>query len=206
MANHHILDSHGTDISEQDNWFALYTDNLPDSIALKEVTLIELLQKQDKPEVIIPLADLLDGEGAVAGGLVKEVYELIAERSSRLGVWITADTDTDMLTALSDLLLKQSLIVIHIPKFADGRGFSFVQTLRQLGYKDEIRVAGEFGRDQIAYLLRVGVDSFALTAQEVHPDAANVGLNIEQAFTALASSYDGRRAADLPMFSGLAGS
>ncbi|WP_367107402.1 DUF934 domain-containing protein [uncultured Psychrobacter sp.] len=202
MANHHILDSKGVDVSAKDTWQALCTDNLPDSIALSEITLLELLHKQEKPEVLVPLADLLDSTGVLAGGLIKEVYELIEQHSSHHGVWITADTDTDVLTALSELLLKQALIVIHFPKFADGRGFSFVQTLRQLGYQDEIRVAGEFGRDQIAYLLRVGVDSFVLSEHDVHPDSK---FDIEQAFTALASSYDGRRAADLPMFAGLFG-
>ena len=127
----------------------------------------------------MPLADLLNTEGALAGGLMNEVYELIVQHSSHLGVWITADTDADVLSKLSELLLKQTLIVIHVPKFADGRGFSFVQTLRQLGYKKEIRVAGEFGRDQIAYLLRVGVDSFVLTEHDVHPDSK---FHIEQAF------------------------
>ncbi|WP_435948901.1 DUF934 domain-containing protein [Psychrobacter sp. DM8] len=199
MANHHILDSKGVDVSIDDTWQALATDNLPDSIGLSEITLLELLQRQEKPEVIVPLNDLLGNEGLLASGLVKEVYTLIEQHSSRLGVWITADTDADVLSAVSELLLQQSLIVIHVPKFADGRSFSFVQTLRQLGYKDEIRVAGEFGRDQIAYLLRVGVDSFVLGEHDVHPDST---FNIEQAFTALASSYDGRRAADLPMFAG----
>lgn len=199
MANHHILDSKGVDVSAKDTWQALCTDNLPDSIALSEITLLELLQRQEKPEVIVPLTDLLDSEGVLASGLVKEVYALIEQHSSRLGVWITADTDADVLSAVSELLLQQSLIVIHVPKFADGRSFSFVQTLRQLGYKDEIRVAGEFGRDQIAYLLRVGADSFVLNEHDVHPDST---FDIEQAFSALASSYDGRRAADLPMFAG----
>ncbi|MGP4714264.1 MULTISPECIES: DUF934 domain-containing protein [unclassified Psychrobacter] len=199
MANHHILDSKGVDVSIDDTWQALATDNLPDSIGLSEITLLELLHRQEKPEVIVPLTDLLSDKGLLASGLVKEVYTLIEQHSSRLGVWITADTDADVLSAVSELLLQQSLIVIHVPKFADGRSFSFVQTLRQLGYKDEIRVAGEFGRDQIAYLLRVGVDSFVLSEHDVHPDST---FNIEQAFTALASSYDGRRATDLPMFAG----
>lgn len=199
MANHHILDSQGGDISAQDNWLALSTDTLPDGIALSEITLLELLHRQEKPEVIVPLADLLNTEGALAGGLMNEVYELIVQHSSHLGVWITADTDADVLSKLSELLLKQTLIVIHVPKFADGRGFSFVQTLRQLGYKKEIRVAGEFGRDQIAYLLRVGVDSFVLSEHDVHPDSK---FHIEQAFTALASSYGGRDASALPMFAG----
>lgn len=197
MANHHILDSSGVDISAQDSWHALTTDTLPDGIASIELTLLELLQKQEKPDVLVPLADLLDGSGARATGLVKEVYELIVQHSSSTGLWVTADTDTEALAALSELLLTQTLIVIHVPKFADGRGFSFAQTLRQIGYQGEIRVAGAFGRDQIAYLLRVGVDSFVLSEHDLQSD-----FDISQAFTALASSYDGRRATDLPMFAG----
>lgn len=199
MANHHILDSHGVDISAQDCWHALTTDTLPDGIASVELTLLELLHKQEKPDVLVPLADLLDGSGVLASGLVKEVYDLIKQHSSHIGLWVTADTDTEALAALSDLLLKQALIVIHVPKFADGRGFSFAQTLRQLGYQGEIRAAGAFGRDQIAYLLRVGVDSFVLSEHDMQADSE---FSIDQAFTALASSYDGRNAADLPMFAG----
>lgn len=199
MGNHHILDSHGVDISHQDSWHALSTETLPDGIAAIDLTLLELLQRQEKPGVLVPLADLLDGSGALATGLVKEVYELIVQHSSRLGLWLTADTDADALTALSEMLLQQALIVIHVPKFADGRNFSFAQTLRQIGYQGEIRVAGEFGRDQIAYLLRVGVDSFVLSEHDMQPDSK---FSIDQAFTALASSYDGRNAADLPMFAG----
>ena len=199
MANHHILDSHGVDISHKDSWHALTTDTLPDGIASIDLTLLELLQRQEKPDVLVPLADLLDGSGALASGLVKEVYELIVQHSSRIGLWVTADTDANALTELSELLIKKALIVIHVPKFADGRNFSFAQTLRQMGYQGEIRVAGEFGRDQIAYLLRVGVDSFVLSEHDMQPDSK---FSIDQAFTALASSYDGRNAADLPMFAG----
>ncbi len=64
MANHHILDSHGVDISHTDSWHALTTDKLPDGIASIDLTLLELLHKQEKPDVLVPLADLLDGWGA----------------------------------------------------------------------------------------------------------------------------------------------
>jgi len=195
MGNHHILNSIGIDVSAKDNWQALSTAQLPDGIALSHITLLELLHKQEKLDVIVPLTDLLDSKGVLAGGLSHEVYELLAHHTSRLGVWLTADTDADALAGLSEFLLAQSLIVIHVPLFADGRDFSFAQTLRQLGYEGEIRMAGKFGRDQIAYLLRVGADSFVLCEHDVRS-------NISQAFTALASSYDGRNAAELPMFAG----
>ena len=195
MGNHHVLNSHGIDISSKDNWQALSTAQLPDGIALSHITLLELLHKQEKINVIVPLTDLLDAKGSLAGGLSHEVYELLTHHTGRLGIWLSANTDADALAGLSEFLLAQSLIVIHVPLFADGRDFSFAQTLRQLGYEGEIRIAGKFGRDQIAYLLRVGVDSFVLCEHDIRS-------NISQAFTALASSYDGQDASKLPMFAG----
>ncbi|WP_201618055.1 DUF934 domain-containing protein [Psychrobacter urativorans] len=195
MGNHHILNSQGLDISSDDTWYALTTAELPDGIALTDISLLELLHKQDKPDVIVPLTDLLSATGTLAGGLLQQLFALLTEHTSCLGVWVTADTDSDALAGLSEFLLAQALIVIHVPTFVDGRSFSFVQTLRQLGYSGEIRMAGAFGRDQIAYLLRVGVDSFILNEHDNKPD-------ITQAFTALASAHAGRSAASLPMFTG----
>lgn len=197
MGNHHVLDSDGIDISENDTWLALSTDELPDGIALTHISLVELLQKQEKLEVILPLTDLLDNEGKIAGGLLQQLRELVHQHASRVGVWVTSDSDTDILVGVPEFLLQQELIVIHVPVFTDGRGFSYAQTLRQIGYEGEIRMAGKFGRDQIAYLLRAGVDSFVLSEHDMQSIS-----DISQAFNALASSYDGRNAAALPMFSG----
>ncbi len=197
MGNHHVLDSDGIDISENDTWLALSTDELPDGIALSHISLVELLQKQEKLEVILPLTDLLDNEGKIAGGLLQQLRELVSQHASRVGVWVTSDSDTDILVGVPEFLLQQELIVIHVPVFTDGRGFSYAQTLRQIGYEGEIRMAGKFGRDQIAYLLRAGVDSFVLSEHDMQSIS-----DISQAFNALASSYDGRNSAALPMFSG----
>ena len=200
MGNHHVLNSQGVDISRTDTWQALTTAELPDGVALTELSLSELLHKQDKPDILIPLTDLLKPTGELAGGLLQQVYALLTEHTSRLGLWMTANTDTNALAGLRDFLLTQAMIVIHVPAFADGRGFSFAQTLRQIGYKGEIRMAGAFGRDQIAYLLRVGADSFVLSEHDVQSGADG---GISQAFTALASAYDGQDASALPMFSGV---
>lgn len=195
MANHNLLNRDGLNIDEQDTWYALTVDNLPDGIALTEIALTELLQKQQKVDLLVPLADLLDASGQLAAGLLQQVYALLASHTSRLGVWLTSDTDADKLAGLSDFLLTQALIVIHVPAFTDGRGFSYAHTLRQLGYQGEIRMAGAFGRDQIAYLLRSGADSFLLDNQDLQSN-----FDITQAFTALASSYNGQDASKLPMF------
>ena len=197
MANHHVLNEQGENISQNDHWLALNTNELPDGIALTHISLLELLQKQEKLEVLLPLSDLLDAKGNIAGGLLQQVHELLAQHASRFGVWVTSDSDTEVLTRIPEFLLQQDLIVIHVPAFTDGRGFSFAQTLRQIGYEGEIRMAGNFGRDQIAYLLRAGADSFVISAHDLQSIS-----DISQAFNALASSYDGRNAADLPMFAG----
>ena len=197
MGNHHLFNSDGIDISQNDHWLALSTNELPDGIALTHISLLELLQKQEKLDVLLPLSDLLDAKGNIAGGLLQQVRELLSEHTSRFGVWVTSDSDTEVLTRIPEFLLQQDLIVIHVPAFTDGRGFSFAQTLRQIGYDGEIRMAGKFGRDQIAYLLRAGADSFVINEHDLQSIS-----DISQAFNALASSYDGRNVADLPMFAG----
>lgn len=197
MGNHHVLNSKGIDIGPSDTWLALNTDELPDGIALSHISLLELLHKQEKFDIVLPLTDLLNAEGKLAGGLLQQLNELLTEHASRVGVWVTSDNDTDTLVGLSEFLLKQDLIVIHVPAFTDGRGFSYAQTLRQIGYQGEIRMAGKFGRDQIAYLLRAGADSFVLSEHDMKSIS-----DISQAFNALASSYDGRDASALPMFAG----
>ena len=123
MANHHVLDSHGADISGEDTWQALATAQLPDGIALSSLTLLELLHKQEKVDVLVPLADLLNADGKLANGLLAQVLDILKQHSSRLGVWITSNTDADDLPDVKDFLLTQDLIVIHVPSFADGRGF-----------------------------------------------------------------------------------
>ena len=197
MANHHVLNSKGADISQRDTWLALSTNELPDGIALSDISLTELLHKQEKLDVLLPLSDLLDAKGNIAAGLSQQLRELLAEHASGMGVWVTSDSDTEVLTQVPEFLLQQELIVIHVPAFTDGRGFSFAQTLRQLGYNGEIRMAGKFGRDQIAYLLRAGADSFVVNEHDMQSIS-----DISQAFNALASSYDGRDASALPMFAG----
>ena len=197
MGNHHVLNNKGVDISQNDTWLALNTDELPDGIALSHISLLELLHKQEKFDIVLPLMDLLNADGKLAGGLLKQLSDLLTEHASRVGVWVTSDNDTETLVGLSEFLLQQDLIVIHVPAFTDGRGFSYAQTLRQIGYEGEIRIAGKFGRDQIAYLLRAGADSFVLSEHDMKSIS-----DISQAFNALASSYDGRDASALPMFVG----
>jgi uncharacterized protein (DUF934 family) len=71
---------------------------------------------------------------------------------------------------------RLTLVAIHFPKFADGRGYSSAVLLRtRYGYRGELRAVGDVGRDQLFYLKRCGFDSFAL-APHRDPHAALASL------------------------------
>lgn len=62
---------------------------------------------------------------------------------------------------LAEDLATLPLIVLDMGPFTDGRSFSQARILRdRLGYAGEIRVRGDFLRDQIFFLNRVGVNAF----------------------------------------------
>ncbi|SMF96700.1 Uncharacterized conserved protein, DUF934 family [Methylomagnum ishizawai] len=66
-------------------------------------------------------------------------------------------------------LARFDLIVLELAHFADGRVFSQARLLRErFGYAGELRARGDFLRDQMFYLARVGIDAFEL-AEGVDP-------------------------------------
>lgn len=70
---------------------------------------------------------------------------------------------------IADDIDKLSLIAINFPAFADGRGFSYAQTLRsRYGFKGELRAVGDVFRDQLDYLNRCGFNSMAITDEDIH--------------------------------------
>lgn len=204
MGNHSILNAQAHNITADDTWHALVTAELPDGISAHQIKLSELLHKTERLDLILPLNDLL-----LPSGLLQETLALIANRSSRIALWADTNTTVEQLDTLLGvskaskkaainettvaLLQALDLIVLYTPLFADGRNFSLAKHLRLQGYQGEIRAAGQFGRDQIAYLLRSGVDSFIIADEEVTDDIAN-------AFKVLPSAYSGNDASQLPMF------
>jgi uncharacterized protein (DUF934 family) len=69
------------------------------------------------------------------------------------------------------------LVVVEFPTLADGRSFSLARLLRErYGYGGEIRAHGDFIRDQVYFLARVGVNAFELAK----------GVNLETLLPALA--------------------
>ncbi|TBR38080.1 DUF934 domain-containing protein [Marinomonas agarivorans] len=86
------------------------------------------------------------------------------------GIWLESDENTDQLAGKNISAL--SVIGVHFPAFADGRGFTHARLLRErFGYKGEIRALGNFIPDQLGYLLRVGFSAFQF-ADEVNLEKA----------------------------------
>jgi uncharacterized protein (DUF934 family) len=82
-----------------------------------------------------------------------------SERSGQIGVVLHSDELPEQIQHLDRL----PLIAIDFPKFGDGRGYTSARLLRQrFGYKGELRAVGDVLRDQLFYMARCGIDSFAL--------------------------------------------
>jgi uncharacterized protein (DUF934 family) len=107
-----------------------------------------------------------DGASLPAGAAIVSLKRFLAEkiqllaRGEPLGVRLESNESPHLLaTDLGQL----ALIELHIPYFKDGRVFSWARLLRtRLEFDGEIRLSGHFLLDQMAFFLRVGVDSFTI--------------------------------------------
>jgi len=82
-------------------------------------------------------------------------------------------------------------VVLEFPKFRDGRPFSWARMLRtRFDYKGEIRAAGDFLYDQLAYMARTGFDAWDVSQDFALDD-------FRRAFSEMANVYqpsaDGRK-------------
>lgn len=86
------------------------------------------------------------------------------EHGWALGVWLAPNEGPETIAAdLDDF----SVVAVHFPRFADGRGYSTARLLRERhGYRGELRAFGDLGQDQLLFLSRVGFDAFALRDTE----------------------------------------
>lgn len=100
---------------------------------------------------------------------------------------------------------RLSLISIHFPSFADGRGFSLARRLRALGFNGCLRAEGHVIADQYAYARACGFDeveiSDALAARQPQEHwiavRENRALAYQRGYGAGASILDARRSARL---------
>ncbi|MBB3312153.1 uncharacterized protein (DUF934 family) [Rhizobium sp. BK196] len=91
--------------------------------------------------------------------------ELIAkaDESNDVGFGVLIKPADDVLK-LEPYLYRLEIVAVAFPAFNDGRAFSHASLLRQrLGYTNELRAVGDVLIDQVPLMLRVGIDSFAVT-------------------------------------------
>ncbi|WP_337270952.1 DUF934 domain-containing protein [Oryzifoliimicrobium ureilyticus] len=86
-----------------------------------------------------------------------------AEESNEVGFGVLIKPADDV-RRLEPYLYRLELVALAFPAFNDGRAFSHASLLRErLNYTNEIRAVGDVLIDQIPLMLRVGIDSFAVT-------------------------------------------
>lgn len=68
----------------------------------------------------------------------------------------------DTLATLLPRFDELRLIAVSFPKFRDGRGFTQIRSLREHGFRGEIRAVGHVLPDQFMSLVRCGVSTVEL--------------------------------------------
>jgi uncharacterized protein (DUF934 family) len=112
------------------------------------------------------------------------------EQSNATAVRLEPDEDARLLIPHLDRL---ALIEIAFPKFRDGRGYSSARILREAGFKGELRAQGDVLVDQIAFMRRCGIDSFA-------PEASLNQTDVEAAFARYDHVYQPAADAAVPVW------
>lgn len=86
--------------------------------------------------------------------------EALLQRAGPRAVWIDGAVETE---ALLDDLDKFALIGLDFPVFKDGRSYTHARLLRErYGYRGELRAIGDVLRDQVFFMRRCGIDSYAM--------------------------------------------
>jgi uncharacterized protein (DUF934 family) len=85
-------------------------------------------------------------------------FEALKGRAGGLGTVFPVTEEPDALEPYLDAL---SVIVLTFESFTDGRAYSVARIIRaRLGFKGELRAAGDVLPDQIAFMRQVGFDAF----------------------------------------------
>lgn len=99
----------------------------------------------------------------------EENRQQLLNRTGKTGVSLTGETPVE---SIKDDLANLPLVALEFPKFADGRCFSHATKLRvNYGYKGEILAFGDILRDQLAHMLRCGINIIHFPAERDIEDA-----------------------------------
>jgi len=106
----------------------------------------------------------------------------LTARDDALG--ITLNPEDDVAEIAADLS-SFALVVLQFPAFRDGRAYSQARNLRlHYDYQGEIRASGNVLRDQLAFMERVGFNSFEIDDHQDINDAINGFDEIEVKYQA----------------------
>ncbi|MCJ8520584.1 uncharacterized protein (DUF934 family) [Pseudorhizobium tarimense] len=111
---------------------------------------------------------VIETEDAPATGEQKPLLTLDqliekADASNDVGLGVLVRPADDV-RRLEPYLYRLEIVALQFPAFNDGRAFSHASLLRErLNYRQELRAVGDVLIDQIPLMLRVGIDSFAVT-------------------------------------------
>ena len=121
----------------------------------------------------------------VGSGRWAREREKLLGRSGPLGIRLANDEPLDGVVVD---LPRLSLIVLHFPKFTDGRAYSQARQLRtRHGFAGELRATGNVLQDQLLLMTRVGFDAFVI-------EAADAARRFAAAISAYDRFYQPRRA------------
>lgn len=106
-----------------------------------------------------------------------------AGRAGKVGVRLASSESPEQIQALE----QAPLIAIDFPSFTDGRGYTSARLLRERhAYRGELRAVGDVLRDQLFYMARCGIDSFALKAGKDIEGALSAFLDFSITYQAAA--------------------
>lgn len=98
-----------------------------------------------------------------------EHHNELPEREGHLAVCIDGEDETEEVARYLDHF---SLIALDFPAFKDGRCYTHARLLRErYNYEGELRAVGDVLRDQLFFMKRCGIDSFALRSDKDMEDA-----------------------------------
>ncbi len=136
-------------------------------------------------------APLPDADVLVSLARLERDLEILLEHPRMLGLVVHGDDDLEQVVPH---LPHLNLVALDFPQAKDGRNYSNARLLRErFGYQGELRAIGDVMRDQLFYLHRCGIDSFALREGEDF-EAALAGLSV------FSQAYQPATDTDVPVF------
>lgn len=137
--------------------------------------------------------EILPDQGAVIVNVARWKAEkvLLKDRMTAVGVRLNADMALD---GICEDLSAIELVVLAFPAFTDGRAYSAARTLRdKYAFKGEIRAVGNVLRDQLAFMVRCGFDSFEV-------DASVTPTLLQEAMSEIDVFYQSASDAEIPAY------